>query len=99
MGIISKSCENNVVLWEPVIEEKTVQKAKIVTVVEGKRFENWFMKFGVTRDNTFLAQGTTEGNVYVWRLQHENPQSTRQRLRYPEMSNNLTSTKFDNNPA
>ena len=93
---ISKSCHNTVMLWRAVVVAKDIQYPEYLVKLDGHDFKVWFMKFGVSKCNRLLAQGTVGGDIYMWKLCTEDPAKTRVSLKFPE-SHVLGTNSYDNN--
>ena len=93
---VSKSCHNVISLWRAVIIDKNIQYPEYLLKLEGNDFSVWFMKFGMSRCNRLLAQGTIGGDLYLWKLDRPKPEKTRVTLKFPEVTI-LANNKLDNN--
>uniref|UniRef100_A0A0A9VQZ8 Polycomb protein esc n=1 Tax=Lygus hesperus TaxID=30085 RepID=A0A0A9VQZ8_LYGHE len=76
--VLSKSCENCVVLWEPgrIGEKELRNNDSSVTVVqrfELKDCEIWFVRFSYDHFRKILAVGNTSGKTFVWDLDGNDP--------------------------
>ncbi|RNA37689.1 Polycomb eed-A [Brachionus plicatilis] len=77
--ILSKSCENCIIEWKPgLINEKmeslsrTSKNVFIFNRFEAKECDIWFVRFGLDFSHRVMAVGTTNGKVYVWKVDTEN---------------------------
>lgn len=82
--LLSKSCENAIVLWKPGKLENvndielpknysTDQTATILHKFECKDNEIWFIRLSMDQRQRFLAVGNQVGVIYVWRIDEEDP--------------------------
>ncbi|CAD5210803.1 unnamed protein product [Bursaphelenchus xylophilus] len=83
--IISKSCENQIVLWrfggfdQPVSGQGTLLRTETYVLhtawVEVPKSSIWFIKFDIDPDNKYLAVGNEEGTVKLVDLHSIKPEA------------------------
>lgn len=74
--ILSKSVDNEIVLWEPLTKEHGGSNDGSVDVLQKYPVPDcdiWFIKFSCDFHYNSLAIGNREGKVYVWELQTSPP--------------------------
>ncbi|CAG0900820.1 unnamed protein product [Cyprideis torosa] len=76
--IFSKSCENCVVCWKPGrLSDDDVKQgetnATVLSHIDIKDCEIWFMKFSMDFWQKILALGNQIGKIYVWDLDQDDP--------------------------
>ncbi|CAO2206192.1 unnamed protein product [Urochloa humidicola] len=73
--ILSKSVQNEIVLWEPKINEKSPGEGSIDILQKYPvlNCENWFIKFSCDFFFNQLAIGNSEGEIFVWEAQSSPP--------------------------
>lgn len=84
--VLSKSCENAIVLWKPGKLEKvedielsmmnnysTDQTATVLHKFECSNNDIWFIRLSLDERKRFLSVGNLIGVVYVWKLDEEDP--------------------------
>ena len=87
--IMSKSCENAIVLWKPgklenesdiaLIKDKYIGEAQTTIVHEFllNDSEIWFMRFSMDFKQNTMALGNMKGKTYVWDLDPEDVSRTK----------------------
>nr|WEG85327.1 fertilization-independent endosperm [Picea abies]WJW72926.1 polycomb repressive complex 2 subunit [Picea abies] len=73
--ILSKSVDNEVVLWEPYSKEQSTSDG-VVDILQKYPVpdcDTWFIKFSCDFHYNSMAVGNREGKVYVWELQSSPP--------------------------
>ncbi|KAL5978182.1 Polycomb group protein fie2 [Asimina triloba] len=73
--ILSKSVDNEIVLWEPKAKEQTPGEgiADILQKYPVPECDIWFIKFSCDFHYNAAAIGNREGKIYVWELQTSPP--------------------------
>ncbi|KAG4971904.1 hypothetical protein JHK85_038325 [Glycine max] len=75
--ILSKSVDNEIILWEPKVNEQTPGKG-VVDVLHKYPIPDcniWFIKFSCDFHFNIVTVGNREGKIFVWELQLSHPQS------------------------
>ncbi|KAF0924537.1 hypothetical protein E2562_010177 [Oryza meyeriana var. granulata] len=96
--ILSKSVENEILLWEPITKEQSLSEGYI-DVLQKYPVPDcniWFMKFSCDFHLNQLAIGNSEGKVYVWEVQ-TSPPVLIARLSNPQLKSAIrqTAVSFD----
>ncbi|KAK3119060.1 hypothetical protein QOZ80_9BG0713010 [Eleusine coracana subsp. coracana] len=73
--IMSKSVENEIVLWEPKINEQSLAERTIDILQKYPvpECDIWYMKFSCDFHFNQLAIGNRKGKIYVWEVQSSPP--------------------------
>lgn len=83
--VLSKSCENSIVLWKPGKLESgddvglpkqnylTDQTATILHKFESEDNTIWFIRLTLNHRKRFLAVGNSSGTIFVWRVDETDP--------------------------
>ncbi|KAK6230371.1 hypothetical protein QUC31_001889 [Theobroma cacao] len=73
--ILSKSVDNEIVLWEPKMKEQSPGEgtADILQKYPVPECDIWFIKFSCDFHYNAAAIGNREGKIYVWELQSSPP--------------------------
>ncbi|TKY48982.1 Polycomb group protein FIE2 [Spatholobus suberectus] len=96
--ILSKSVDNEIILWEPKVKEQTPGEG-VVDVLQKypiPECDIWFIKFSCDFHFNIAAVGNREGKIFVWELQSSPPILTA-RLSHPQSKSPIrqTATSFD----
>ena len=87
--VLSKSCENKIVLWKPgkldsewedlLPESGVISDAKTTPIhnFELANSEIWFMRFSLDRNQTTIALGNMIGKTYIWDIDEDDPDDFR----------------------
>ncbi|XP_077243495.1 transducin/WD40 repeat-like superfamily protein [Tasmannia lanceolata] len=73
--ILSKSVDNEIVLWEPITKEQSPGEG-VVDVLQKypvPECDIWFIKFSCDFHYNAAAIGNREGKIYIWELQSSPP--------------------------
>ncbi|KAK7351300.1 hypothetical protein VNO77_10636 [Canavalia gladiata] len=73
--ILSKSVENEIILWEPKGRERITGKGlvDILQIYPVPQCNLWYMKFSCDFHYNAVAMGNNEGKIFVWDLQSTPP--------------------------
>ncbi|KAF0924539.1 hypothetical protein E2562_010179 [Oryza meyeriana var. granulata] len=96
--VLSKSVDNEIVLWEPKTKEQSPGEGSIDILQKYPvpECDIWFIKFSCDFHFNQLAIGNREGKVYVWEVQSSPPVLTA-RLTNPQCKSAIrqTAVSFD----
>ncbi|XP_052166040.1 polycomb group protein FIE1 [Oryza glaberrima] len=96
--VLSKSVENEILLWEPITKEENPGEGHIDVLQKYPVPECniWFMKFSCDFHHNQLAIGNRDGKVYVWKVQ-TSPPVLIARLNNPQVKSAIrqTAVSFD----
>ncbi|KAL5230736.1 hypothetical protein ABZP36_029512 [Zizania latifolia] len=96
--ILSKSVENEILLWEPIIKEESPGESRVDVLQKYPVADCniWFIKFSCDFHFNQLAIGNREGKVYVWEVQ-ASPPVLITRLSNPQLKSPIrqTAVSFD----
>ncbi|CAH8358361.1 unnamed protein product [Eruca vesicaria subsp. sativa] len=69
--ILSKSVENEILLWEPEIKENSREEGTSDVLIRYPipNCNHWFIKFSCDLSLNYLSIGNQKGKIYVWDLQ------------------------------
>ena len=75
--ILSKSCENKIVIWKPgsldmeteVVDRLSENKSVVIHQLDLRDCDIWFMRFSLDPSERLLALGNQAGRVWVWDLE------------------------------
>eukprot|EP00794_Sanderia_malayensis_P000156 gene156-768_t len=84
--ILSKSCDNKVVLWRPKLplgklfqkKHSTEGGVSILHKFEFCQCDIWFIKFALDYNQKFLAVGNQTGKISMWDLDVDQPSNAKQ---------------------
>lgn len=74
--VLSKSVDNEIILWEPLMKENGGSNDGTVDVLQKYPVPDcdiWFIKFSCDFHFNSLAVGNREGKIYLWELQTSPP--------------------------
>ncbi|KHN36729.1 Polycomb group protein FERTILIZATION-INDEPENDENT ENDOSPERM [Glycine soja] len=96
--ILSKSVDNEIILWEPKVNEQTPGKG-VVDVLHKYPIPDcniWFIKFSCDFHFNIVTVGNREGKIFVWELQ-SSPPVLAAKLSHPQSKSPIrqTATSFD----
>ncbi|NP_001237614.1 FIE [Glycine max] len=96
--ILSKSVDNEIILWEPKVKEQTPGEG-VVDILQKypvPECDIWFIKFSCDFHFNLAAVGNREGKIFVWELQSSPPVLVA-RLSHPQSKSPIrqTATSFD----
>ncbi|KAK8467866.1 hypothetical protein PHAVU_007G166700 [Phaseolus vulgaris] len=96
--ILSKSVDNEIVLWEPKVKEQTPGEG-VVDILQKypiPECDIWFIKFSCDFHFDIAAVGNREGKIFIWELQ-SSPPVLIARLSHPQSKSPIrqTATSFD----
>eukprot|EP00112_Aurelia_sp_Birch-Aquarium-sp1_P017205 Seg397.19 transcript_id=Seg397.19/GoldUCD/mRNA.D3Y31 product="Polycomb protein eed-A" protein_id=Seg397.19/GoldUCD/D3Y31 len=102
--ILSKSCDNKVVLWKPKLKmEKLLQKkhesetgVSILHKFEFSQCDIWFIKFALDYNLKLLAVGNQTGKIFIWDLDVNQPANAKCiPLAHPKCTTTIRQTCFN----
>jgi len=110
--VMSKSCENSIVLWKPgkLEDEKDIgllrgnyssdSATTFIHAFELKDSEIWFMRFSMDLKQRTMALGNMSGKTYVWDLDITDPSLTKVTiLEHPKCTHAIRQTALSNDGA
>lgn len=69
---LSKSCENNIILWKIATDDKKEKSPfEIMHRFEVPDCEIWYIRFGLDHKMQFMALGNQVGKIFIWDLTSE----------------------------
>ncbi|XP_065085687.1 polycomb protein eed-B [Ochlerotatus camptorhynchus] len=101
--ILSKSCENTIVCWKAgKIDDVEVKNndttTTVLTTLEYKECDIWFIRFSLDYWQKFLALGNQNGKTYIWELDTDDPVHPRcSQLYHPKCTTAIRQTSFSRN--
>lgn len=87
--VLSKSCENKIVLWKPgkldsewedILPDNGVISDPKTTPIHNFELSNseiWFLRFSLDRNQTTIALGNMIGKTYIWDIDEDDPDDFR----------------------
>lgn len=87
--VLSKSCENKIVLWKPgkldseweqLLPDNGVISDPKTTPIHNFELSNseiWFMRFSLDKNQTTIALGNMIGKTYIWDIDEDDPDDFR----------------------